>query len=75
MDGVGPSKLQLNLLDFQILPSAAGPGDTWLGDFLRLGTEGGGEAGRGQLDGLFGGRIVRQALDDLGQTKFACAGA
>ncbi len=35
-----------------------------------IGAEGGGEAGQGQLGGLFGGRIVRQALDDLGQVHF-----
>jgi hypothetical protein len=38
-----------------------------VGDCLRLGTQRSGEAGRGQLGGLGGCRIVRQALDDLGQ--------
>lgn len=38
-----------------------------LGDCQGLGTAGSGEAGRGQLGGLFGGGIVRQPLDDLGQ--------
>ena len=35
-----------------------------------IGAEGGGEAGQGQLGGLCCGRIVRQALDDLGQVHF-----
>ena len=39
-----------------------------LGDCLRLGTEGIADVKRrGQLGGLFGGRVVRQALGRLGQ--------
>ena len=45
----------------KFVPPATGPLGRKLGDFLCLGPEGGGEAGRGQLGGLFGGRIVRQA--------------
>ena len=41
-----------------------------LGEFLRLDSASGGETGRGQLGGLFGSRIVRRALDHLGEIRF-----
>jgi len=59
----GPLKLQFNLIESRIRPSAAGPSVCLLGDFLRLDREGGGEAGRGQFGGLGGGRVVGQALE------------
>jgi hypothetical protein len=61
----------------KIIPHGQGldfGGQGWSGDLLGIGASGGGEAGRGQFCDLGGGRIVRQALDDFGQEKFACAG-
>jgi len=67
MIGVGPSELQFNLIEYKMRPSTAGLLWRLLGDFLRLGVLGGGAAGRGQLESLFGGRMVGQAFNDLRQ--------